>query len=311
MTRNDEPAFQPLSDGHTDITADVAALKAWITNGTPAPLPAPERLPVGAIVSVPEVFQPRSGGERWRSDAHTNNLAGSLQVTQEAGERATLGPILVYWVGDGWACLDGHHRIAAILKRTRGGKGSTVAVEVFTGTVEQAMLAATERNSRDKLPMSERDKSERAWRLLLAEAGTHQAIARACGVSTKTVQRMAAIINKHASDPSMMQTIRAMNWAGARWYDQNRDAVPEGRKAVGWMDAKIERRAAVLRKATASESPEIVAAALMFNGREYAREVARQIWKHNSYTTEHAPKIGPDGLPQFDDYDPQHEPAEF
>lgn len=113
----------------------------------------------------------------------------------------------MFWISDAWACLDGHHRLAAI-RGLNAGPAATVAVEVFTGTLDAVMLEATLRNSQNKLEMRETDKTERAWKLYLLGSGPHEAIATACGVSTKTVQRMARVVKKLGVTSDAMEMIR-------------------------------------------------------------------------------------------------------
>ena len=230
-----------------------------IQAGTPAPA-APRRLSCADIVMVPAIFQPRSGGE-WQSESHINTLRTGIGNAQGTKGRGKLAPVLIYWIGDAWACLDGHHRLAAIAA-TKGGQAATVAVEVFSGTLKEAMLEATRRNSQNKLPMLEADKSERAWKLLLLESGTHAAIAEACGTSTKTVSRMAAVIRKWAAKPDGLATIRTFKWWQARLY--NGGGTEETSYDADAVRAdRIDRQREALGKVIKDNHPAIVGDALL------------------------------------------------
>lgn len=285
------------------ITAK-AALIDRIANGGPAPTPAPKTLPVDAIGRIPELFQPRNSDE-WRSAAHINGLSSSSANAKQANPTARMDAVLVFWAGDEWVCLDGHHRLAAISKKKVSG--ATVGVEVFSGTVQEAMMEATRRNSRNKLAMNEKDKSERAWQLFMADAGTHKAIAEACGVATKTVQRMALAVRSHGATDEGMETLRGIRWWQVRMLtnpdragELSFDEIKEGR---------IQRKADVLGKAIGDEAPHIVAEALMLRDPDFAKAVMLQL--RTIYLRENPFNLGADGLPEFPEDEPEGEELEF
>jgi hypothetical protein len=275
-----------------------------IKQGAPAPAPVPKRLPIDAIERIPALFQPR-GSDDWRSSSHVNGLASSITKAREADGGAKIEAVLVFWVGDAWACLDGHHRLAAIQKKNRAG--ASVGVEVFSGTIEEAMMEATRRNSRNKLSMNEKDKSERAWQLFLTSAGTHKAIAEACGVSTKSIQRMAEAVKRLGSTPEGLETLRALHWWQVRLLLQpgrTDELSPDERR-----HGRIQRRAEALGKVIKDDSPGTVAEALMLRDPEFAKAVMLQLRK--IYLRENPFNIGPDGLPEFPEDEPEGEPVEF
>lgn len=264
-----------------------------ICNGRPAPQ-QPARLPLGDIVMVPALFQPRSGGE-WQSDAHLRTLAGSVNNAKELTGKAPLKAVVVFWIGDAWACIDGHHRLAAVRGPLRANRSATIGVEVFTGTLAEAMLEATRRNSETKLPMTDADRSERAWQLFLLGAGTHAAIGGACIVSTKSLQRMAQAVRRHGQTPEGASMLHEMSWFQVRMLmnGEQKGAVDMDTR----MDEKVRRHAEALSKVIKSNSPALVAAALIRRDPEHAREIQRilkeQLDPENPFTS------GVDGLPQF------------
>lgn len=281
-----------------------AALIERISNGGPAPTPAPKRLSVDDIGRMPELFQPRSS-EEWRSTAHVNALSTSISNSKGANAGAMLVPVLVFWVGDAWFCLDGHHRLAAIVKKKRAG--ASVGVEVFSGSVDEAMMEATRRNSPNKLSMNEKDKSERAWQLFMSGTGTHKAIAEASGVTTKTVQRMARAVKKHGTTDEAMERLRGFRWWKVRELT-NPDAA--GQLSFDEMkDGRIQRRADVLGKVIKNDAPDMVAAALMYHDPVFAKAVMLQL--HMLYERDNPFDLGPDGLPEFPEEEPEGEPLDF
>lgn len=284
-----------------------AATIERIKNGSPPP-PSPTRLPVDQIIRIPEIFQPRSASAQDHvSAAHVNDLATALDIAREVDKGAKVEPVLVFWVGDAWACLDGHHRLAAIDKKRRGlnGKMPTVAVEVFTGTVDAAMLEATSRNSRTKLPMASRDKSERAWQLLLSGAGTHKEIAGVCVVATKTVQRMARVLRERGSTPEGLETLRLLRWWQVlRWEQDGKDKPSEDRER-----ARIERRLEVFEKSMGADSAETIAEVLMVKDPEFAMAVGRYLRILLLREAEVGSTM--DDLPEFPEEETEEEPQDF
>jgi hypothetical protein len=264
----------------------------------------PKKLLVAAIQLIPALFQPRSSDE-WRSTAHINGLSSSSANARQANDQSKMEPILVFWAGDAWVCLDGHHRLAAISKMAK--VGATVGVEVFDGSVQDAMMEATRRNSRNKLSMNDKDKSERAWQLFMSATGTHKAMAEACGVAPKTIQRMAREVKKYGTTEEAMETLRRL-----RWWQVRMLANPDAADQLSFDERKhgrIQRKAEVLGKAIGDDAPDSVAEALMLRDPVFAKAVMLQLrWiylRNNPFET------GSDGLPEFPEDEPEGEPLEF
>ena len=217
-------------------------------------MPEPCRLPLAEIEILKDVFQPRSSGE-WQSESHVRTLAVDLKNSGDSNEKR-LETVLVFWVGDAWALLDGHHRIAAISGYLGGKARRTIAVEVFSGTLEAAKLEATRRNSRNKLPMTSTDKPEQAWKHLLAGDGSHREIALACGVSTKTVQRMQAVVRLHGATAEGVEVLGGLRWWQARMLVSG-VAVPHPKENFK-RDDKVRRHGEALAKVIKDNDPAMV-----------------------------------------------------
>jgi hypothetical protein len=120
------------------------------------------------------------------SDDHIFEMA---KATQNTG---ALEPILVMQVADKYYVMDGHHRLAAY--KTAGWKGDIPAI-VFSGSLDEAIREALRRNTKNKLPMTTKDKTEAAWRLVKqGKPGdwpdSISEIREMCGVGKGTVNRM-------------------------------------------------------------------------------------------------------------------------
>ncbi|MEU0946689.1 transcriptional regulator [Streptomyces canus] len=89
--------------------------------------------------------------------------------------------------------VDGMHRLLAALTRGR----STIDVEFFDGTDDEAFLRAVSANVTHGLPLSPTDRRAAAARIMAAQPGmSDRAIARASGLSAKTV----AAIRRRSTD---------------------------------------------------------------------------------------------------------------
>jgi hypothetical protein len=149
-------------------------LVSRIANGSLPPLD-PTSLPLNEIEAIEEVFQHRSGN-LGTSQKHLSELLKALKNSN--GE--PFEPLLVFWIGDAWALIDGHHRYTAYREARYG---SNVPVEVFKGTLDEAIGQALRGNVRDKLVMSSPEKSNGAWRLVV---GTKLSLSKTTDASGRT-----------------------------------------------------------------------------------------------------------------------------
>jgi hypothetical protein len=139
------------------------------------------------LVAEPGVFQHRLFTRQniFESQENTLTLAKALK---ERG--VPLEPLLVFPVEDRFYVMDGHHRLAAY--QTVSWK-KQIPVEVFEGSFEEAHREALKRNSRNKLSMTKREKSEAAWRLVKEGIHSKSEIADASTVGSRTVGNMRVV----------------------------------------------------------------------------------------------------------------------
>ena len=218
MSTKEEPSF---------LTA-LNELATQVARGKPIPETPPQYLCAQEIRLCKPVFQHRQPLDHV-SQTHIRELAKAPQRGKD------LDPVTAWWDGKGWACIDGHHRIAAY---QLAGKGHhAVPVEVFSGPLEAAIARAAEGNTRDKLVMSIREKTETAWRLTLAETSFSKAkVAELSGASVRTVATMrevrAKLVQQHPDrDPS------ELSWHRARMLAQGQEV-----EEINW-DDRIEKEA--------------------------------------------------------------------
>ncbi|TAN28266.1 MAG: hypothetical protein EPN31_08915 [Castellaniella sp.] len=145
---------------------------------------------LSSIHQAPEVFQPRGGAfVSAMSEAHVEGLITSIF----AASGHNLDPVVVWWSGQNWYLIDGHHRVEAYKRAAKKKKltDRPIPIVVFEGTLQQAHLESSYRNSKDNLNMGKDDKMNRAWRLVAMDDDLSKTdINRATGVATSSVGRM-------------------------------------------------------------------------------------------------------------------------
>ena len=247
------------------LAADYTTLTKQLAKGK-YPATQPTTLPLSEITRWPKVFQHRSeGGAAGKSHI--------LSLTAEINKRRNkqVDPITVWWDGKAWACVDGHHRYEAYLKAEVEGTHA-VPVQIFSGTLNQAMGEAAVSNTRDKLPMSRAEKSNAAWHLVAMTDMSKAEVSTASTASESTVatmRRVLAQLEAKASEvtddliASPKGDHRDLNWAEAKCLAEGRDAVDFDRDTAN--EKKAQEMALALLKALGTEGakyPEIFARAL-------------------------------------------------
>lgn len=184
------------------------ALERRIKRGCPWHGPTPETLKRSEIETLEGVFQYRDPLP-YKSEAHTNRLGRSIKRTGEA-----LGRLKVYWAGDSWVCIDGHHRLAAY---HRSGLHDA-PVEVFTGPLKDAVALALTANTEDKLPMCDTEKTAAAWGLVAAwnEEFSKSEIAAMAGVGTSTVANMRKVRAAVLEQRPTLKDLSVFTWRQAQ-----------------------------------------------------------------------------------------------
>lgn len=154
-----------------------------------------EKVALEKIEVAPDVFQHRDGSYRaWDKDAHVAKLTDCLEKQERL-----LDPLLLYPVDGHRVVLDGHCRLMAY--REAGLDASTpVPVEHFRGSFREAFTLPAARNSKEKLPLTQKERLEAAWSYVLFNEGrdwySYRDIARATNTSSSTVGNMHAELEK-------------------------------------------------------------------------------------------------------------------
>jgi hypothetical protein len=156
----------------------------------------------------PGVFQWRDAEcDRYDKARHVSTLMRALSITGKP-----LDPLLVFPAGSKFFLIEGHHRHAAY--RYADWK-DPVPVEVFSGSLDEACMAALRGNNKDKLPMTRIEKSNAAWRLVLEDKLSKNEIKELGLVGRTTVGDMRHTRDKiqaAGKDPFSMDWEEARCW---------------------------------------------------------------------------------------------------
>jgi hypothetical protein len=200
----------------------------------------PKALPLNKIRMAHSVFQPRQfeNGTMGNSEDHIRNLMDAIRNEPSN----TLDPITVWWSGEEWRVIDGHHRTLAysrVVKANPKLKGLMIPVIVYKGTLWEALAEATRLNSKDKLPMNKSDKYNRAWKLTVLEQYSKNSLAMICKVSTTTISRMRNVYSEmQKKTPQQCKKYSlGLTWEEAQKYGQEDRVIDdewERKMALEW-----------------------------------------------------------------------------
>lgn len=187
------------------------AVREVLSKNPECPRVDPTLLDLKVLRTLESVFQPRDLTFREGDhEAHVNTLAKAIGKPERPNY---LDPITVWWGGDRWYILDGHHRRLAY---ERAKVKKSIPVRVFKGTVEEALALSASSNSKDKLAMSLRDKMNWAWRLTACTEFSKNRIAVECGVAERSVANMRSAKRDLGALGKSSDEMLGMTWAEAQ-----------------------------------------------------------------------------------------------
>ncbi|MFC5476688.1 ParB N-terminal domain-containing protein [Massilia suwonensis] len=209
-------------------------IEGRIKAGSPPPA-IPNSLPLESIEIIPQVFQHREDAQ-WASDDHVQTLVKVIKNSTKAAKKKPLEPLTVFWIGDGWALIDGHHRYKAYKAI---GYADPVPVTVFSGTLDEAIGQALKGNSKDKLAMSKSEKTNAAWRLVISTGLSLNQLVDASTISKPTIIQMRNVMRTlKETDPGL--DLDELTWHQAlRKYQgkEEEDFEPD----FEWRDKRIAK----------------------------------------------------------------------
>lgn len=198
-----------------------------------------------------------AGDER---DQQVKRLANALAA--KPPDQRELEPITVIGIGGTWVCIDGHHRLRAYAV----SGVNTVAAKVFVGSIDDALLEAGMANSKTKLAMTQRDRSQAAWRLTVAGQHSKRDVCEATGASDglvaemrrvrKTLIEMDAEPGDHAWIPARM--LARGEEPGERGEDWKEQQVIRLEKTLREHFGKVHSRRTLMAEALENLYPTLV-----------------------------------------------------
>ena len=241
----------------------MATITQRLVKGRGEPSLHPLHLPLGQIRLWPTLFQHRQPNG-YASQKHIETMAEIVKRNPASG----LQSMTVWWDGRSWACLDGHHRHAAYTRAALGVNYS-VPVEVFTGSLDEAVGRSASGNTQDKLPMTTGEKQDAAWRMVAHTQLSKAAVVKASAASDSQVAIMRKALKileaREAAtkfgDP--WTDHRNLRWAEARRLARGQEAPDFDRESAN--EKKAQAMAKALRSALGKEGalyPQIMARAL-------------------------------------------------
>lgn len=226
---------------------------------------SPSHLPLTEIKILPSVFQPRIiKDDPLASDKHITVLANAI-CTEPSHH---LDPMTIWWSGKEWYVIDGHHRHEAYsqINKLKKLKIDSVPVEVFRGTIDEAIKRSLFANSKDKLRMSPRDKLNSAWRLVCRGVHSKSELQAMTGASTSTIATMRKKLTEIQADfPDKRSRIKnyaaiGMTWNEARQYGKEITEFDD--EAARELMVKLARELGKCFGDKLSSNPQITAGAL-------------------------------------------------
>ncbi|MDA5557723.1 ParB/RepB/Spo0J family partition protein [Shimia sp. MMG029] len=142
--------------------------------------PKSMRLAISQLKTEPETFQYRA----YETDGgHVKDLASAIQGGSQ------MDPMTVWHRGeDDFVILNGHHRHAAY---TRCKYTRKITVTVHACTEAEAKLIAIAESTKTKLPMTNTEKMDAAWRLVCSDhAYSRKQLVQATGAADGTIANM-------------------------------------------------------------------------------------------------------------------------
>lgn len=199
---------EPINDLNSMLNYIRTSLKKPIE----APVSNPRVLPRNKIACATAVFQTRTlEGNLGADEAHIQEL---MDVIGNPKKPKLLDPVTVWWGGDRFYLIDGHHRLIAYGRKK---VAKSIPVDVFKGTLDEAMAKAGALNSKNKMPMTNTDRCNYAWRMVCVSKLSKASIAEACGVGTATIGNMRRTkidLTERLKEP--LEEISEMSWNEAR-----------------------------------------------------------------------------------------------
>lgn len=221
----------------------IKAAQKCHTLGSNPPATIPKQLRLSTIECVPVLFQFRDPSQ-FDSKAHVKAL------TKTVKEGKTLEALTVWWSGDGWYLVDGHHRWGAY-QAAKWPADRAVPVTVHKGGLMKALMTSVTHNTKDKLSMSTREKTQAAWEFVTVakiEDASVADISNSFGVSDRMVKYMRSV-KRTLTALDAKEDLSRLPWLQARARAAGVEASGEGKDWEQWAKDEADRYEELLQQA--------------------------------------------------------------
>lgn len=213
-----------------------------------SPYPAnPTELLLREISTFEPLFQTRNPSAD-ESEAHVGKLCRA--IARKKGN--PLDPIQVFWVGDAWVCIDGHHRLKAYKRAAEKGywqDSQPVPVDVFSGGLLEASAEGGEENGKARLEMREGEMNDHAWSFVILDTEqrySKEMASERVGVATSTIGNMRRVLKFFREEKPLLDPAD-FRWKEAAYLEKYGDE-KESKSADERRRQDVERFARLMKK---------------------------------------------------------------
>ncbi|MBJ6988864.1 ParB/RepB/Spo0J family partition protein [Devosia sp. MC521] len=195
---------------YDSIGSAIETLEKTLAAYPQPPQPPVHGLRVSEIIVCETLFQRR---DQWANklgrEEHIRELKRAIKDDPTGME-----PIDVWWGGDGWYLVDGHHRHQAYERLSFTGR---VPVRVVSGSLNAALAHVGLSNTRNKLPMNNAERMTLAvfYVCLMPEKSLRE-IAKISGVGKTQVAKIRKAVDQLVSEGHRRMSLADESWESIR-----------------------------------------------------------------------------------------------
>lgn len=219
------------------------------------PKSVPRTMRLNTIQEEPQAFQVRLEGlDEERVE----------ELSQNLDDMALADRVRVWWSGNRWILIDGHHRLAAYrLKQLEIGEALQVPVEAHSKlSFSEALGVACKVNAREKVTINREDKSNAAWRLVCLGEGSIQKQAEWSGASKQLISIMRATLKRLQARKLPTERLIDQGWDWSRKIDQGNEMKEFSPEAAEAMAREWSKKIAKATGGKVTKCPDIFARAI-------------------------------------------------
>lgn len=245
-----------MDDFKASRSAAIEHLQAEKQSNPSKPPKIPRGLPLSALHVEPAAFQVRAEG---LSPERVEEIAKGL-------DGSTLDePVHVWWSGERWIVIEGHHRYAAYVQKFEDD-GVTLKIPVVAHpdiSLGEALGLAGRLNYREKAKISKAEMLDGAWRMVCMGEGSISQQSIRSGVAKGTIDNMRAVKRKLEGRRVPNARMLDHGWKQSREWANGKTQRDHSPDALEAMAQEMAEELKKLKVTTAIKSPDVLARALV------------------------------------------------